>query len=69
MVTHAVQGNSVTTNIRDYFEKNGTVSITGTAVDTPHSVFMMKGNKNKLYGYLLKYDAKKAYEYTTDDVA
>jgi hypothetical protein len=66
MVSHAVQGNSVATNIRDYFEKNGTVSITGTAADTPHSVFMMKGNKSKLYGYLLKYDTKKAFEYTTD---
>ncbi|HEU4777024.1 MAG TPA: pre-peptidase C-terminal domain-containing protein [Telluria sp.] len=66
MVAHSVQGSSVATNIRDYFEKNGMVSITGTAADTPNSVFMMKGNKNKLYGYLLKYDTKKAFEYTTD---
>jgi len=66
MVSHAVQGSSVATHIRDYFEKNGMVSITGTAVDTPNSVFVMKGNKNKLYGYLLKYDTKQAFEYTTD---
>jgi len=66
MVAHSVQGSSVATNIRDYFEKNGMVSITGTAADTPNSVFVMKGNKNKLYGYLLKYDTKKAFEYTTD---
>ncbi|HEY0061428.1 MAG TPA: pre-peptidase C-terminal domain-containing protein [Telluria sp.] len=66
MVAHSVQGSSVATNIRDYFEKNGVVSITGTAVDTPNSVFVLKGNKKKVYGYLVKYDAKKAYEYTTD---
>jgi hypothetical protein len=67
MVAHSVKGSTVGTNIRDYYEKNGVVSITGTAVDTPDSVFMMKGSKKKVYGYLLKYDTKKAYEYTTDN--
>lgn len=66
MMAHAIKGNSVATNIRDYYEKNGVVSITGTAADTPDSVFMMKGSKKKVYGYLLKYDTKKAFEYTTD---
>ncbi len=66
MVAHSVKGNSVATNIRDYFEKNGVVSITGTSVESPNSVFVMKGNKKKVYGYLLKYDTKKAFEYTTD---
>lgn len=66
MVAHSMKGDTVGTNIRDYFEKNGQVSISGTASDTPDSVFVMKGNKKKVYGYLLKYDSKKAYEYTTD---
>ncbi len=66
LVVHSLRGASVAANIRDYFEKDGAVSITGTAVDTPNSVFILKGNKKKLYGYLVKYDTKKAYEYTTD---
>ncbi|HEX8613359.1 MAG TPA: pre-peptidase C-terminal domain-containing protein [Telluria sp.] len=62
----SVGGNTVAAHIRDYADKNGTVSITGTAVDTPDSVFVLKGNKKAVYGYLLKYDTRKAYEYTTD---
>lgn len=66
MVTHSMKGATVAANIKDYFEKDGRVSITGTAVDTPDSVFVLKGNKNKVYGYIVKYDTRKAYEYTTD---
>jgi hypothetical protein len=66
MVTHSMKGATVAANIRDYYEKNGAVSITGTAVDTDNSLFVLKGNKKKVYGYLVKYDTKKAYEYTTD---
>jgi hypothetical protein len=66
MVTHSMKGNTVAANIRDYYEKDGAVSITGTAVDTANSVFVLKGSKKKVYGYLVKYDTRKAYEYTTD---
>jgi len=66
MVTHSMKGATVAANIRDYFEKDGRVSISGTAIDTPNSVFVLKGNKNKVYGYIVKYDTRKAYEYTTD---
>lgn len=62
----SVGGNTVAAHIRDYADKNGLVSITGTAVDTPDSVFVLKGNKKAVYGYLLKYDSRKAWEYTTD---
>ncbi|RSZ59295.1 hypothetical protein HF313_02575 [Massilia atriviolacea] len=62
----SVGGNTVAAHIRDYADKNGVVSITGTAVDTPDSVFVLKGNKKAVYGYLLKYDSRKAWEYTTD---
>jgi hypothetical protein len=66
MVTHSMKGATVAANIRDYVEKDGKLSITGTAVDTPNSVFVLKGNKHRVYGYLVKYDTRKAYEYTTD---
>ena len=66
IVAHSVKGNTVAAKIRDYFEKDGAVSISGTAIDTPDSVFILKGNKKKIYGYLVKYATKKAYEYTTD---
>lgn len=66
MVTHSMKGATVAAHIRDHYEKDGAVSITGTAVDTPASLFVFKGNKKKVYGYLVKYDTRKAYEYTTD---
>ncbi|MDQ1921957.1 pre-peptidase C-terminal domain-containing protein [Massilia pseudoviolaceinigra] len=66
MQVQSMRGNTVAAHIRDYANKNGVVSITGTAVDTPDSVFVLKGNKRAVYGYLLKYDTRKAYEYTTD---
>lgn len=62
----SVSGKTVGANIRDYFEKDGSVSITGTAIDTPNSLFVLKGNTKKVYGYLLKYDTMQAFEYTTD---
>ena len=65
-VAHALKGNSVAPKIRDYYEKDGALSISGTAVDTPNSVFMIKGNKKQVYGYLINYDSRQAFEYTTD---
>jgi hypothetical protein len=62
----SVRGAVVGATIRDYYEKDGAISISGTAVDTPNSVFVLKGNRKKVYGYLLKYDTMQAYEYTTD---
>jgi hypothetical protein len=66
LVAHALKGHSVAAKIGDYYEKDGAVSMSGTALDTPNSVFMIKGNKKKLYGYLVKYDSRQAFEYTTD---
>ncbi len=66
LYVQSIRGATVGANIRDYFEKDGAISITGTAVDTPNSVFILKGNRKKVYGYILKYDTMKAYEYTTD---
>lgn len=62
----SLNGKSVSTRIRDYFEKDGAVSITGTAADTPNSLFVLKGNSKHVYGYVLKYDTMQAFEYTSD---
>ena len=66
VVAHSLRGESVAANVRDYFEKDGKVSISGTAVDSANSVFVMKGNRKNVYGYLVKYDVRRAWEYTTD---
>lgn len=63
----SLNGHTVTATIRDFHKnKEGRVSITGTAVDTPNSVFVLKGHSREVYGYLLKYDTSKAFEYTTN---
>ena len=66
MVAHSVAGALVAAKITDYFEKDGALSISGTALDTPNSTFVLKGKGKKLYGYLLNYDTMKAYEFTTN---
>ncbi len=66
LYVQSLNGVTVAANIRDYHHKDGKLSITGTAIDTEDSVFVLKGTKKKVYGYLLKYDTRKAYEYTTD---
>ena len=62
----SLNGDTVAAHIRDYYSKDGQVSITGSAVDTENSVFVMKGTTKKVYGYLIKYASRKAWEYTTD---
>jgi hypothetical protein len=62
----SVRGNTVGAKIRDYYDKNGALSITGSAVDSANSLFMLKGNRKAVYGYLLKYDTMQAWEYTTN---
>ncbi len=66
LVVHSLNGVSVAAKIRDYHHKDGQLSITGTALDTEDSVFILKGNRKQLYGYLVRYDTKQAFEYTTD---
>ncbi|QYF92780.1 pre-peptidase C-terminal domain-containing protein [Massilia sp. PAMC28688] len=66
MFVQSMSGKTVGATLRDYFEKDGAVSMTGTAIDTPNSLFVLKGNRKKVYGYLLKYDSMQAFEYTSD---
>ncbi|WP_338845623.1 hypothetical protein V8J88_18055 [Massilia sp. W12] len=59
-------GHSLAADIRDFFQRDGKFSISGQALGTPNSVFMLKGDQKKAYGYLVLHDSKKAFEYTTD---
>jgi hypothetical protein len=65
-LVRSLGGVNLGANIRDYFYKNGMLSVTGTAIDSKNSVFVLKGSKQKLYGYLVLNDSKKAFEYTTN---
>lgn len=66
MFVQSMNGQTIAAKIRDFHNKDGQVSITGTAVDSDNSLFLMKGDSKKLYGYLIRYDTRKAWEYTTD---
>lgn len=66
MVAHAIAGKLVAAKITDYFAQGDALSISGTALDTPNSTFVLKGKGKKLYGYLVNYDTMKAYEFTTN---
>lgn len=63
---HSLSGKVLATKISHFFHKDGQLSISGKAVDTENSSFMLKGDHQSLRGYLLNYDSKKAYEYSTD---
>lgn len=65
-LVRSLNGVTVGTEIKDFFYKDGKLSITGTAIDSKNSLFIMKGTNKKLYGYLALHDTNKAFEYTTD---
>lgn len=52
--------------VRDYHEQDGWVSMSGMARGMPGSEFILKGDRNSLYGWLVLKDRNQAFEYTTD---
>ena len=62
----SLNGVTIGTEIKDFYYKDGKLSITGNAIDSKNSLFIMKGSKKKLHGFLALHDTNKAYEYTTD---
>ncbi|MBY0574282.1 MAG: pre-peptidase C-terminal domain-containing protein [Undibacterium sp.] len=62
----SVNGTSIAANIRDFYQKDGVVSVSGTALNTPNSQFYLKGNQQSLQGYMIFNDTKRAYEYSTN---
>jgi hypothetical protein len=57
--------NTMATDIKDYYYRDGKLSITGNSVESKNSLFVLKGNQKNVYGYLVLHDSKKAFEYTT----
>jgi hypothetical protein len=49
----------------NYFDKNSVFSANGTAMESPNSLFILKGDASSLYGYVAFHDSRKAYEITT----
>ncbi|MGQ5523525.1 pre-peptidase C-terminal domain-containing protein [Chitinimonas sp. PSY-7] len=62
-----LDGESLEVEIKDFYDKNGLVSISGHAKETRNSVFFLKGTRTQLHGYLAFHDKRKAYEYRTDE--
>jgi PKD repeat protein len=48
-------------------EANGTISINGHAVGFPNSEFILQGNDESIYGWVILKDQNVAYEYTTEN--
>ncbi|TQV85913.1 fibronectin type III domain-containing protein [Aliikangiella coralliicola] len=48
-----------------FLETNGTLSMNGHATGIPNSEFILQGNENNVYGWIILRDRNLAYEYTT----
>jgi hypothetical protein len=49
----------------NYFDKSTGFSANGVALESPNSLFILKGDASSLYGYVAFHDTQKAYEITT----
>jgi hypothetical protein len=53
--------------LKNYYDGASGVSMNGIAETSPNSLFILKGNRSSLYGYLVLHDTKKAFEITTKE--
>jgi hypothetical protein len=51
--------------LQNYYDGTSGISMNGVAQSSPNSLFILKGNRSSLYGYLVLHDTKKAFEITT----
>lgn len=56
---------NVAIHIYNYFDNGSDFSMNGASELMPNSLFILKGNRSILYGYLVLHDNKKADEITT----
>ncbi len=54
-------------DVEDFYYKDGTLSMSGKAQESENSDFILKGDRDEIYGWVLFKNRKIAYEYTTDD--
>jgi len=52
--------------VEDFYLENGKLSMVGKAQESENSDFILKGDINEVYGWVLLKDKNLAYEYTTD---
>jgi hypothetical protein len=53
--------------IENYSDQASGFSMNGIAKESANSLFILKGDRTSLYGYLVLHDSKKAYEISTND--
>jgi hypothetical protein len=53
--------------LKNYYDGASGFSMNGVAETSPNSLFILKGNRSSLYGYLVLHDTKKAFEITTKE--
>src|SRR4051812_24209066 len=58
-------GETATIAIENYFDQEGNFSMNGVSQTSPNSLFILKGDRSSLTGYLVLHDSKTAYEITT----
>lgn len=65
-IARALHSDVPATEIRDLFERDGRVSVSGVASSDRESLFYLKGDGKKLSGYLVLPGSKKAWAYRTN---
>lgn len=58
-------GESAAIHIENYFDGISGFSMDGVAEQSSNSIFILKGSRESLYGYLVLHDTRKAFEITT----
>ena len=58
-------GETAGIHIQNYFDGNSGFSMDGVAQQSANSIFILKGDRESLYGYLVLHDSKEAFEITT----
>ena len=59
-------GELMDVRVQDFYFQGGQLSMTGEALGSGNSAFIMKGDDANLYGWLVLHDKNIAFEYTTD---
>ncbi len=59
-------GEQIQVQIQDYYNENGYLAMSGTAEGSENSNFILKGEADNLYGFVVMKDKNLAFEYTTN---
>lgn len=63
----STSADKIPVKVEDFYYIDGVLSMSGKAVQSESSLFILKGTVDELYGWVFFKDTKIAYEYTTDD--